>query len=275
MWKGTRTGGDGTSAGTGTSSGNGMGSRENGTVVGGGATGGAAVASVNEALFHVESELRKPFGSVRSGDSDWLINGIVTSAVASLAPIVDLFTAQIHIARVRLHVLEENWDNSECKNITLMKKALTWLYGGSESLEKVISELKERQMSGGGEEETDEDGKSELVQHWENLEEQITQIRARIQTLSENCEELGCELDSYIERSQSRTVWVLTYVTLLVLPYQCITAFFGMNLMNADAQGTWHYVPRILMESPMAHTWFWLLAVIFTSLVAVPAFAAV
>lgn len=174
-----------------------------------------------DAFRDIVHEIERDFSILRAGNSSWLLWRVLDTCIDELKPILAAYRAQLrwfsgHIVQEEAHVSE-----AVEKRLLLSKVELDWLQRKVRPTVRVLKHLIHDRA-------IDED----VRRYLEDVEDHLTTFLEDVGSIIAVCNSLRDEVTAYRNRHQDKVLYLLTLVTIMVMPSHLLTGLYGMNFQD-------------------------------------------
>lgn len=122
-------------------------------------------------------------------------------------------------------MLEASLPAMERKKLARMKRHIDWLSFEVRPLRAVLEHLIK-----------DENISSDVTHYLEDVEDHLINLLDLLSAQSSACDNLRDEYNTYSDRRMNVLLYFLTIVTVLLVPFQMATGYYGMNFKDFEGQ---------------------------------------
>jgi hypothetical protein len=174
-------------------------------------------------LERVKGLLRKRHSIQRHRNSNWLMHAIIDAVVDNLGPIAKIYEAQLQRMGTKLFELQHRLSRHEVKAMIVMKRDLEWLQRELRPLARVLRHLIDDGNIG-----------TEVTHYLEDVEDHLLSTLEELSSHASECMTLKDEYNAYLDRRTNDILYILTLVTVTIVPGQLLVGYFGMNFENTN-----------------------------------------
>ena len=205
--------------------------------------GGTSTFSEGSFLRSVTNERSR----LRQGDVHRLLYEILDTAIDLLRPVTEAYSARIDAVHDALQKDEANFAKEHIKLVLAMKRDILGLLRQVRPLGTVIRHVMEDKRIIGEQALFLLDAKDHMDQAIEQLE-----------SFSVTCEMINDEYRDHRDSQMNDTLFLLTLITICIVPAQFLTGLFGMNFVDLQNNGS-PAIPFLVWEH--GYVAFWIISI--------------